>query len=143
MSYWIKFFLLFFAGCFFLLPALNVEDPFRSLSLRFFSKEAEAEIYNHSCKPDRIYLYQYNINGKNYKQRYDGYVESIDQLIPEQERCKEAVASLPKMQIRYFPLFSFWSEPIMSERPNLLMFFGINLVKIFSLLILLWTFLRK
>ena len=102
MSYWIKFFLLFFAGCFFLLPALNVEDPFRSLSLRFFSKETEAEIYNHSCKPDRIYLYQYNINGKNYKQRYDGYVESIDQLIPEQERCKEAVASLPKMQIRHY-----------------------------------------
>ena len=142
MWYWLKFIVLFFAACFFLLPALNVEDPFRSLALRFFNKETEAVIYNHSCNPDRIYLYRYQIQNKTFEQRYNGYIEALDNIIPENERCQEVVNSQPKFLIKYFPLFAFWSEPTTAERNNLLMFIGINIVKFFSIILLIWTFLR-
>lgn len=143
MWYWIKFLVLFLLACFFLLPAMKVEDPFRSIALRFLSKESSAELYNHQCNPDRIYNYRYTIDAKTYEQVYEGYIAALDEIIPESERCKSAVPSLPKFAVRYFPLFSFWSEPMMAERPHFILFLGINLVKIFSILLLIWTFLRK
>jgi len=70
---WFYRLLLFFLSCFFILPFFKVEDPFRSLALRFFAIPGEAKIYNHTCEGDRVYLYQYTIKETLYQQRYDGY----------------------------------------------------------------------
>ncbi|HRI00134.1 MAG TPA: hypothetical protein PK006_03695 [Saprospiraceae bacterium] len=143
MIYWLKIIVSFCISCFFILPFFNVEDPFRAFALRFFYKESTAQIYEHECNPDRIYRYVYQLGGKEYQQRYNGFVEALDQLIPEQERCKLQVPSKPVVAIKYFPYFQYWSEPLQAERLDLWLFLGVNLIKIFAVLILITIFVRK
>ena len=39
--YWLKITAGFFISCFFILPFFKVEDPLRSIALRFFSSEGQ------------------------------------------------------------------------------------------------------
>jgi hypothetical protein len=142
LMYWLKITAGFFISCFFILPFFKVEDPLRSIALRFFSSEGQAEIYEHICNPDRIYRYQYILDQKEYKQRYDGYVEALDNEIPETLRCQNILTQLVPIKIKYFNLFRYWSEPLNAERLSPLLFWGVNIVKIGAILILITTFVR-
>lgn len=133
----------FFGACFFLLPFFRVEDPFRSIALRFFSVSGSAKIYNHTCDGDRVYLYEYSFNSDSFQQRYDGYNEILDKKIPENDRCKGNLSPQVAIEIRYFPYFRYWSEPIDAERPSFILFLMVNVVKIGSILLLILTFIRK
>ena len=81
--YYLKFVLLFFVLTFFVLPLFNIEDPLRTIALRYFSSRTEANLVEHICKPDRTYWYEYDVASSHYRQRYDGYVERLDAKIPE------------------------------------------------------------
>ncbi len=140
---WLLRGLAFFAACFFLLPFFKVEDPFRSIALRFFSDQGTAKIYNHSCEGDRVYLYQYHFNADTFQQRYDGYNEVLDFKIPENDRCKGNLMNQVDIPIRYFPYFRFWSEPLDAERPGMFLFIMVNVVKFFSIILLILTFVRR
>lgn len=140
---WLLRIIAFFSACFFLLPFFRVEDPFRSIALRFFSIPGKAKIYNHSCEGDRVYLYEYSFNSDSFQQRYDGYNEILDYKIPENIRCKGTVFPQVEIDIRYFPYFRFWSEPMDAERPSFLLFLMVNVVKLFSIVLLILTFIRK
>ena len=136
--------ILTFSGVlFFLLPLLNIEDPIRTISLSLWGRVSDARIVEHICKPDRTYWYEYNTNGKLFRQRYDGYVEKLDLQIPEDSRCKGILPNAAPIKIKFFPLYSFWSEPIehieISKTEKLLYV----LIKIIGIWILLFTFLRK
>ncbi len=140
---WIIRIVLFFVACFVLLPLVQVEDPFRSLALRFFAKEHTAHLYQHDCKPDRVYLFEYGIDRAIYRQRYDGYIESLDHKIPESLRCSGVLSSKVEISIRYFPYLKFWSEPVDAIRPSLILFIMLNLVKFGSVILLILTFVRR
>lgn len=142
MIWWIRL-LVFVIACFFVLPLINVEDPFRSLSLRFFSKPYTASIYSHECTPDRTYRFEYTLEGTIYKQRYDAYTEGLDNAIPENIRCSGQLATPVQISIRYFPYFKYWSEPEDAIRPSIFMFIMINFIKIASVSLLVWTFVRR
>lgn len=143
MRHYLLLAILFFLSCFFLLPLLNIEDPIRTISLSLWGKETQARIVEHICKPDRTYWYTYTVKGKEYRQRYDGYVDRLDQYIQEDLRCKGILSISPEIKIKYFPLFSFWSEPIdhidISTTEKVMYI----LIKIIGILILLFTFFRK
>ncbi len=143
MFHYLKLAILFLLSCFFLLPLLNIEDPIRTISLSLWGKEIEANIVEHICKPDRTYWYTYYVKGKEYRQRYDGYVEKLDQYINENQRCKGILSDSPKIKIKYFPYFSFWSEPMDHIEVSSLEKIMYILIKVFGLLILLFTFFRK
>ncbi len=140
---WLYRFIVFILACFFILPFLNVENPFRSIALRFFSVPGTAQLYQHDCNPDRVYLFSYTLKGTTYFQRYDGYIEALDQVIPEALRCKGAINESVGIQIRYFPYFRYWSEPELAERLSLLLFGMVNLVKFGSVVLLVLTFVRS
>ncbi|MBK9109568.1 MAG: hypothetical protein IPM92_14645 [Saprospiraceae bacterium] len=140
---WLLRGLVFFLACFFILPWFQVEDPFRSIGLRFFSISGSAALYQHDCNPDRIYLYEYNLGQTLYQQRYDGYIESLDQKIPENMRCSGTLASKVEIPIRYFPYFKYWSEPEDAIRPSLILFIMLNAVKFGSVILLVLTFVRR
>lgn len=142
MIWWIRV-LSFFVSCFFLLPLINVEDPFRSLALRFFSKPLTASIYSHECTPDRTYRFQYTLEGTIYQQRYDAYIEDLDMKIPEDIRCSGQLSSPVDVPIRYFPFFKYWSEPEEAIRSSLFLFFLMNFIKVASVFLLIVTFIRK
>ncbi|MDQ3141192.1 MAG: hypothetical protein M3Q56_02980 [Bacteroidota bacterium] len=120
-----------------------MEDPIRSIALRYFYKETEGEIYQHFCDPDRLYFFQYTNNNKPVQHRYKGYIEKLDESIPENERCKGLLSNPVKIQIKYFPFIKKWSEPVDATSSGLALFLMINLVKILSVFLLIWTFLRK
>lgn len=143
MWYYMKLFLLFLACCFFLLPMLNIEDPLRTISLYLWGKETDAMIVEHICKPDRTYWYEYTTNGKVFRQRYDGYVERLDKQIPEDSRCKGILSSGTPIKIKFFPLYSFWSEPIEHIEISGMEKLMYILIKILGIWILLFTFLRR
>lgn len=140
---WLLRGLVFFFACFFILPWFQVEDPFRSIALRFFSIPGSAALYQHDCKPDRTYLFEYTLQQTLYQQRYDGYIESLDQKIPENMRCSGALSSKVEIPIRYFPYFKYWSEPEDAIRPSLILFIMLNAVKFGSVILLILTFVRK
>ncbi|MBP8724622.1 MAG: hypothetical protein KBF37_07590 [Saprospiraceae bacterium] len=140
---WLLRTLAFFVLCFFVLPLLRVEDPFRSISLRFFSQSAQAKLYEHRCDPDRTYLFSYELDGEAYLQRYDGYVEPLDDLIPEPLRCTGTLQAPVPMAIRFVPFFRYWSEPEKAIRPSLALFFLLNAVKLGSVLLIVFTFVRR
>ncbi|MBK8451261.1 MAG: hypothetical protein IPO78_12510 [Saprospiraceae bacterium] len=140
---WFLRIFLFFIASFFILPFFRVEDPFRSIALRYFSIPGEAWIYDHNCIGDRIYFYEYSLNQTQYQQRYDGYNKILDYKIPENDRCKGVLASKVMIPIKYFPYFRYWSEPLDADRPSFILFLMVNLVKVFSILLLILTFVRK
>ncbi|MBK8956628.1 MAG: hypothetical protein IPM34_13895 [Saprospiraceae bacterium] len=140
---WLFRILVFFIACFFILPWFQVEDPFRSLALRFFSRPATAWMYQHDCKPDRVYLFEYYVDYTLYQQRYDGYIESLDHKIPENLRCSGPLSSKVEMPIRFFPYFRYWSEPEDAIRPSLILFIMLNGVKFGSVFLLVLTFVRR
>jgi hypothetical protein len=140
---WFNRILIFFLSCFFILPFFKVEDPFRSLALRFFSIPGEAKIYNHTCEGDRVYLYEYTIEETIYKQRYDGYNEILDHKIPENDRCKGQLSQQVAIPIKYYPYFRYWSEPIDAERLSFPLFLMVNVVKFAAIILLILTFVRK
>ncbi|HEX5625597.1 MAG TPA: hypothetical protein VFX48_06260 [Saprospiraceae bacterium] len=140
---WFLRIFVFFAACFFFLPFFQVEDPFRSIALRFFSVPGEARIYEHTCEGDRIYRYEYTLSDVVYLQRYDGYNEILDFKIPENERCKGGLTSIVPIAIRYFPYFRYWSEPMDAERLSFVLFLMVNLVKFAALILLILTFIRR
>ena len=140
---WLLRFIVFILACFFILPFLNVEDPFRSIALRFFAVRGTAQLYQHDCNPDRVYLFSYTLEGTTFKQRYDGYIEALDQQIPEHLRCKGAIHETVTIPIRYFPYFRYWSEPESAERLSLILFSMVNLVKFCSVILLILTFVRS
>ena len=140
---WFYRLLLFFLSCFFILPFFKVEDPFRSLALRFFAIPGEAKIYNHTCEGDRVYLYQYTIKETLYQQRYDGYNEILDFKIPENDRCKGELPIQVSIPIKYYPHFRYWSEPLDAERLSFPLFFMVNLVKFAAIILMILTFVRK
>ncbi|MEP7196817.1 MAG: hypothetical protein ABI851_09865 [Saprospiraceae bacterium] len=139
----LKFLFIFLLSCIFILPLLNIEDPLRTISLSFWGKETKAKIVEHICKPDRTYWYEYLINGKSYRQQYNGYVEKLDQQIPENERCKGVLQEPAEIEIKYFPMYSFWSEPLDHIDINFLEKIMYILIKIIGILILMFTFFRK
>ena len=140
---WLYRLLLFFLSCFFLLPFFKVEDPFRSLALRFFAVSGEARIYNHTCEGDRVYLYEYMIKQTTYQQRYDGYNKILDFKIPENERCKGDLPEQVLIPIKYYPYFRYWSEPLDAERLSFPLFLMVNLVKFVAIVLVILTFVRK
>ncbi|MCC6753616.1 MAG: hypothetical protein IT266_06485 [Saprospiraceae bacterium] len=140
---WLLRTLAFFVFCFFVLPLLRVEDPFRSISLRVFSQPAQAKLYEHRCDPDRTYLFSYELAGEAYLQRYDGYVEALDGLIPEPLRCSGTLQTPVSMDIRFVPFFRYWSEPEQAIRPSLALFLLLNAVKLGSVLLIVFTFVRR
>ncbi len=140
---WIYRILIFFLSCFFILPFFKVEDPFRSLALRFFAIPGEAEIYNHTCEGDRVYLYEYTIDQTIYQQRYDGYNEILDHKIPENDRCKGELPQHVSIPIKYYPYFRYWSEPIDAERLSFPLFLMVNTVKFGAIILMILTFVRK
>jgi hypothetical protein len=140
---WFYRFLTFFISCFFILPFFKVEDPFRSIALRFFSVPGEANIYNHSCEGDRVYLYEYLINQTTYQQRYDGYNEILDHTIPENDRCKGEISNKVHIAIKYYPYFRYWSEPMDAEKPGFPLFLMVNAVKFGAIILVILTFIRK
>ncbi len=140
---WFLRLIVFFISCFFILPFFRVEDPFRSIALRFFAIKGQAEIYNHSCEGDRVYLYEYSIQNILYQQRYDGYNQVLDFKIPENDRCKGSLSSKITIPIKYYPHFRYWSEPLDAERLSFPLFLMVNLVKFASVILLILTFVRK
>jgi hypothetical protein len=140
---WLIRIVVFFLSCFFILPFFRVEDPFRSLALRFFAVNGFAEIYNHTCEGDRVYLYEYTIQNSLYQQRYDGYNEILDFKIPENERCKGALPVKVPINIKYYPYFRYWSEPLDAEKISFPLFLMVNIVKFSSIVLLILTFVRK
>jgi hypothetical protein len=140
---WLIRVLLFLIACFFILPFFRVEDPFRSLALRFFAIPGEAKIYDHTCEGDRVYLYEYTIEQTTYQQRYDGYNEVLDFKIPENDRCKGALPNQVKIPIKYYPYFRYWSEPTDAERLSFPLFLMVNIVKFAAIILVILTFVRK
>jgi len=140
---WFLRILVFFIACFVVLPLIQVENPFRSIALRFFAKDHTADVYQHDCNPDRVYLYEYTFDRALYRQRYDGYIETLDQKIPESMRCSGALNEKIEIAIRYFPYLKYWSEPVDAIRSSLMLFLMLNLVKFGSVLLLILTFVRK
>lgn len=140
---WFYRILLFFISCFFILPFFRVEDPFRSLALRFFAIPGEAKIYSHSCEGDRVYLYEYKVDETVYQQRYDGYNEILDFKIPENDRCKGTLFQQVNIPIKYFPYFRYWSEPADAERLSFPLFLMVNLVKFVAIFLVILTFIRR
>ena len=143
MWYYLKFSLAFFLLCFFILPLFNIEDPFRTIVLKYFYKESDALIVEHICAPDRTYWYEYQAHATQYRQRYDGYVEELDNRISPELRCKGVLKDGVPIKIKYFPYFSYWSEPLESIQSKPIIVLMYILVKIGAIFILLWTFLRK
>ena len=143
MWYYVKLFFLFLICCFFLLPLLNIEDPIRTICLSFWGRQTDAQIVEHICKPDRTYWYTYETHGKTFRQQYNGYVEALDNRIPEEARCKGLLSASVPVAINYFPLYAFWSEPIEHievSTTEKIMYIIINILGIW---ILMFTFLRK
>ena len=140
---WLYRSLIFLLSCFFILPFFKVEDPFRSLALRFFAIPGEAKIYNHTCVGDRVYLYEYNIQQTTYQQRYDGYNEILDHKIPENDRCNGSLPTQILIPIKYYPHFRYWSEPLDAEKLSFPMFILVNLVKFSAIILMILTFVRK
>lgn len=143
MWHYFKLFILFLICCFFLLPLLNIEDPIRTISLSIWGKELNAKLVEHNCKPDRTYFYEYTVHGKTFRQRYDGYVEKLDQTIPENLRCSGVLAQSSDIQITYFPYFSFWSEPVDHIEISKIEKLMYILIKVIGIWILLFTFFRR
>ncbi|MCC6815214.1 MAG: hypothetical protein IT267_02245 [Saprospiraceae bacterium] len=143
MLHYLKLLVLFLLTCFFLLPLLNIEDPIRTISLSLWGEETNAKIVEHICKPDRTYFYTYTVKGKEYRQQYDGYVEKLDQAIDENQRCKGILDNGAPIRIKYFPFFSFWSEPLDHIEVSLIEKIMYILIKIIGIIILLFTFFRK
>lgn len=143
MLHYLKLFILFLLSCFFLLPLLNIEDPIRTISLGLWGQVTDASIVEHICKPDRTYWYTYQVHGKEFRQRYDGYVEKLDRHIDENQRCKGVLTDAPTIKIKYFPFFSFWSEPLDHIEVSTLEKIMYIIIKVFGIIILLFTFFRK
>lgn len=141
--YYLKFVLLFFVLTFFVLPLFNIEDPLRTIALRYFSSQTEANLVEHICKPDRTYWYEYDVASSHYRQRYDGYVERLDAKIPENYRCQGKLTEPTPIDIKYFGGFSYWSEPVESIQESIVIIWMYILIKLGGVFILLWTFLRK
>ena len=143
MWYYLKFSVAFFLLCFFVLPFFNIEDPFRTIALKYFYQESDARIVEHICKPDRTYWYEYQAHEIQYRQRYDGYVEELDNRIAPDRRCMGILNESVPIKIKYFPYFSYWSEPVESIQSKPIIVLMYILVKIGAIFILLWTFLRR
>ncbi|NOT36395.1 MAG: hypothetical protein HOP11_03340 [Saprospiraceae bacterium] len=143
MRHYLLIIVLFFLTCFFLLPLLNIEDPVRTISLSLWGEETQAKLVEHICKPDRTYWYVYTVKGKDYRQQYNGYVEKLDQQIEENSRCKGVLSNAPEIKITYFPLFSFWSEPVDHIEFSVIEKIMYILIKVIGILILLFTFFRR
>ncbi|MBK7231909.1 MAG: hypothetical protein IPH93_06530 [Saprospiraceae bacterium] len=143
MWYYLKFGILFLLMCFFILPIFRIEDPFRTISLQLFSKTHKAKITEHICNPDRIYWYEYDLGQSHYRQRYDGYVATLDDTIPADQRCQGQILNPPNIDIKYFPLFAYWSEPVNSIATSIFEIWMFLLIKIIAIFLILWTFIRK
>jgi hypothetical protein len=134
---------LFFVCCFFILPLFKVEDPFRSLGLRFIYGQVEGALYEHQCEGTRLYRYEYMVGSKLYQQRYDGFNQVVDDRIPPDMRCSGTLTSKVTLPVRYFKWFPIWSEPMEAERLSILLFIMVNAVKIISIVLLIWIFVRR
>ncbi|MBK9270184.1 MAG: hypothetical protein IPM48_01180 [Saprospiraceae bacterium] len=143
MWYGLKFGILFLLICFFVLPLFRVEDPFRTISLQLFAKSHRAQITEHICNPDRIYWYEYDLGKNHYRQRYDGYVAALDESIHPDQRCQGPLVKPAEIEIKYFPLFCYWSEPIHKITTSFIELWMFIIIKFAAVFLLLWTFIRK
>ncbi len=135
--------LVFLAACFFLLPLFKIEDPIRSLGLRFMYAETEGFLYEHQCDRDRVYRYEYSVNTKRYQQFYTGYNEKIENSIPDSLRCSGKLNERAPITVRYFIGFPLWSEPSDAERLSIGLFIMVNAVKVIAIILLIWIFIRN
>lgn len=143
MWYYLKFSVIFLLMCMVVLPLLKIENPLRTIGLLYFSKPASATITEHICNPDRTYWYEYDLSGDHYRQRYDGYVETLDNRIPPDLRCSGKLAQGAQIEIKYFPIYRFWSEPLEKITTSPAEVYMYIVIKFAAILLLLWTFLRK